>query len=80
MYTVLQEELIGIQIVTILTFMLPGTLQECDPIKLTFALTFGSYLGVFIIYDISATIQACPLNLRSLISTVNKVHLIFHYP
>ena len=29
-------------------------------------------------YDISAIIQACPLNLRSLIATVNKVHFIFH--
>ena len=50
-------------------------LQECVPIKLTF--TFSSYFGVFIIYDIGI-MQACPLNLRSLMATVNKVHLLFH--
>ena len=46
--------------------------------------TFGSFIELFIIYDI-INMQARPLNLRSLIAIVNKVHLtyftieIYHY-
>ena len=39
--------------------------------------TFGSFFELFIIYDI-VIMQACPLNLRSLIAAVNKaVPLIY---
>ena len=38
--------------------------------------TFGSFFELFIIYDI-IIMQARPLNLRSLIAIVNKVHLTY---